>query len=110
LNECDLVILPYRETTESSSAAARMAIASRAPVAVTSIPIFEELDDAVLCLPGDKANNLAGCIAAILDDEDGRRQAIEAADKWLEDHDWKVMAARLKGMVTGIVATERTAG
>jgi glycosyltransferase involved in cell wall biosynthesis/Flp pilus assembly protein TadD len=110
LNECDIKSQPNRDTTESSSAAARTALASRSPVAVTPIRIFEELDGVVLRLPGDEANNLAGRIAAILDDEDGRRQAIEAAGKWLDDHNWQTMAARLKGMVTGIVATERTGG
>jgi glycosyltransferase involved in cell wall biosynthesis len=110
LNECDLVVLPYRETTESSSAAARMALASRTPVAVTPIGIFEELEGAVLRFGGSSVDNIADSIAAMLNDEDGRRQSIEAADKWLNDHDWRVMATRLKGIVTGIVATERTGG
>ncbi|MGE3283110.1 MAG: tetratricopeptide repeat protein [Alphaproteobacteria bacterium] len=110
LNECDLVVLPYRDTTESASGAARIALASRAPVAVTPIRIFEELDGAVLRLPGGKTDDLADGIAALLDDAGGRRQAIEAAGKWLDDHDWQITAARLKGMVTGIVATERTGG
>jgi glycosyltransferase involved in cell wall biosynthesis len=108
LNRCDLIVLPYRETSESASGAARIALASRAPVAVTPIRIFEEFDNAVLRLPDGSPDDIARGIAAMLDDEDRRRQAIEAADKWLEDHDWRVMAARLRGMVTGIVATNRT--
>ena len=110
LNECDLVALPYRDTTELASGAARIALASRAPVAVTPIRIFEELEDAVMRFEGSSPDDIAGGIAAMLNDEERRRQAIAAAGKWLNNHDWRVMAARLQGMVTGIAATERTGG
>lgn len=108
LNECDLVVMPYRETSESSSAAVRLALASRAPVAVTPIRVFDELDDAVLRLDGGEVDDIAAGIAAILEDEERRRKVVEAAGAWLESHDWKTIAARLQGMLHGIVATCRT--
>lgn len=108
LNECDLVVLPYQDTTESASGAARVAIASRAPVAVTPIRIFEDLDDAVLRLDGGGVDDIASGIAAILHDAERRRAVIDKAGLWLESHDWRLLASRLHGMVSGIVATART--
>jgi glycosyltransferase involved in cell wall biosynthesis/tetratricopeptide (TPR) repeat protein len=108
LNECDLLVLPYHDTTESASGAVRVALASRAPVAVTPIRIFEELDDAVIRFAGSSVDDIAAGIAAILESEGKRRRLVECTDRWLEDHDWSLLAARLHGMVTGILATLRT--
>jgi glycosyltransferase involved in cell wall biosynthesis/cytochrome c-type biogenesis protein CcmH/NrfG len=108
LNECDLIALPYQETTESASGAVRVALASRVPVAVTPIRIFDELDGAVLRFAGCEVEDIAVGIATFLDDATARREAIEATGPWLEAHDWKLMAARLQGMAAGIVATRRT--
>jgi glycosyltransferase involved in cell wall biosynthesis len=110
LNECDLIVLPYRETTESASGAARVALASRSPVAVTPIRIFEDFDRAVLRFEGGGTDDIAGGIAAMLDDEDARRTAIEEAGEWLTTHDWRVLAERLHGLATGLVATTRSGG
>jgi glycosyltransferase involved in cell wall biosynthesis len=108
LNECDLIVLPYRETTESASGAVRVALASRAPVAVTPIRLFDDLGGAALRLPGCEVEDVVSGIMSVLEDDARRHEAIAASGRWLEDHDWKLMAARLQGMLTGLVATERT--
>jgi glycosyltransferase involved in cell wall biosynthesis len=108
LNACDLIVLPYQHTTESASGAARIATASRAPVAVTPIPIFADLGEAVLRLGGGEVGDIESGIAAILDDEAGRRLLIERAGLWLEDHDWRLLAARLHGMLAGLAASRMT--
>ena len=51
---------------------------------------------------------IAAGIAAILESEGKRCRLVECTDRWLEDHDWSLLAARLQGMVTGILATLRT--
>lgn len=107
LNECDLVVLPYQHTTESASGSVRTALASRAPVAVTPIPIFDDLGSAVLRLPGNDGDAIAAGVAAALESDAVRRELIAEADRLLENYDWRLLAARLHGMVAGIVATRR---
>lgn len=55
----NLVVIPYQPTTESSSGSARMALASGRPVAVTPIPIFDDMRSAVVTLPGIFAVDMA---------------------------------------------------
>src|SRR5262249_502844 len=52
LNGCDLIVMPYRETRESASGAARIGLASQVPLLVTPLAIFEEMGDSVITLDG----------------------------------------------------------
>ncbi len=52
LNGCDLLVLPRRETSELASGSARVAMASRAPVMVTPVQIFNDLGETVIRAAG----------------------------------------------------------
>ncbi len=105
LNECDLVVLPYQETPESSSAAVRNAICSRAPVAVTPIGIFDDMGDAVLRLSGTGEQAIVAGIAEFLGDADARSAVQAHAGVWLQHHDWAMLGRRLNQIGRGLVAT-----
>ena len=102
---CDLVVLPRRETAESASGSARVAMASRAPVLVTPVAMFDEIGDAVIRAQGLDAPALAAGIGAALRDRGLRERTVEEADRWLEGHDWAGMSERLYGMICGLVAS-----
>jgi glycosyltransferase involved in cell wall biosynthesis/Flp pilus assembly protein TadD len=104
LNQCDLLVLPYRETGESASGAARVAMASRVPVLVTPVPIFYEMGDAVIRAEGLDSSALASGIAAALRDQKLRHHTVDEADRWLKAYDWARMSERLHGMICGLVA------
>jgi glycosyltransferase involved in cell wall biosynthesis len=104
LNQCDLLVLPYRETGESASGAARIAMASRAPVLVTPVPIFDEMGDAVIRAEGLDSSALALGIAVALRGRALRHETVDKADRWLEAHDWARVSERLYGMICGLVA------
>jgi glycosyltransferase involved in cell wall biosynthesis len=107
LADCDLIVLAYDERTDSASGAVRVALSSLAPVAVTRVGIFQELEDAVGWLPSNDPQAMAPAIADLLLDQD-RRRAIQArATAWLQAHDWALVAARLEGMIHGLVAADR---
>ncbi|XOB61326.1 glycosyltransferase [Campylobacterota bacterium DY0563] len=59
LSQTDLVVYPYKKTGESSSAAVRMAIASRTNIAVTPQAIFDELKDFVYYFKSDSIEDIA---------------------------------------------------
>jgi glycosyltransferase involved in cell wall biosynthesis len=59
LKLADLVIYAYQNSGESSSAAVRMGLASTTPVAVTPVPVFDDVHSSVFRLPGLTAEDIA---------------------------------------------------
>lgn len=103
LGECDLLVLPYRHTVESASGAVRVAMASRVPILVTPIPIFEEMGDALLRSETSSVASLADGISRVLSNSALRSSAVNRADSWLEAHSWAHVGRRIAGMISGLV-------
>ena len=99
LSAADLIVFPYQQTQESSSAAIRFALAARRPVAVTPLLIFNDAEDVVRRLPGCAAEQ----IAAGIDDLLGRPDLLQSQQKrqasWLAAHDWQSVSCRLWNML-----------
>ena len=106
LGHCDLIVLPYRDTQEAASGAVRIAMASRVPVLVTPVEIFDELGDAVIRTDGLDVSALASGIAVTLREQKQRDRTVDEADRWLEAHDWARMSERLYGMICGLVENQ----
>ena len=102
LNECDLVVLPYQDTQESSSAAVRTALTAMAPVAVTPLKIFDDVESAVVRLSGSEAHVVAGGIQWLLNHRDARDEAQRLAGDWLRQNEWRVISRRLHGLMLGL--------
>lgn len=103
LAQCDVVVLPYQETNEASSAAARTAMSSRRPVVVTPVRIFEDLDNAVHRLRGSDSASIADGLIEFLQTPVLRQKVINASDTWLQDHSWSTLAQRMHGMMLGLL-------
>lgn len=100
----DLVAFPYQGTEESSSAAVRMALAVGRPTAVTPLPIFADVADAVATLPGTDPAALAaglGELLRTLQQPAARAAAEEKARLHAERRSSRRLSARLRGMVEG---------
>lgn len=109
LAECDLIVLPYQESNESSSAALRSALAAGVAVAVTPLPLFEEARAATLPLSGLDAGAIGPDLAGFLRTEPVRVSAERAARVWLAERHWPVVARRLHGLLGGLHANKRPA-
>jgi FkbM family methyltransferase len=105
LSGCDLLVLPYDESKESSSAALRSALSSGVPVAVTPIAIFEEAGAAVHRFPNLDVASMAADIDALLSDHMARARYQESAATWLAERAWDVLARRMSGMLRGLHAS-----
>ena len=103
LQACDLVVLPYLQTQESSSAALRSCLSSGAAVAVTPIPIFDEAEDAVFRFGASDPCAIAEGVARLLTDVEARKNLQAAAKKWSEQRSWDKIARQMHGMMTGLV-------
>lgn len=104
LSECDLLVMPYAQTLESSSGAVRQAIASGVPTLVSDLPLFDDLGEAVERLANTTPAWLAARIDAMLR-QPGLRAVLQGrAQDWLADHDWLLISERLQGMLRGLHA------
>lgn len=101
LGLADLVVYAYQHTGESSSAAVRMGLAARRPVAVTPLAIFDDVDGVVHRLPGTDPEALAAGIAELAArlraprPDAALRRTVEQAETWFESHRYGRLAARL---------------
>lgn len=104
LRMADLIVFPYQRTGESSSAAVRMGIASGRPVAVTPLPIFDDVADVVHRLPGSRPAEIAAGIAGILRGDDGSGERERARARFLSARGWPAVARRFADIVDGVAA------
>lgn len=99
LTDADLIVFPYQHTGESASGAVRYGMAVERPVAVTPLPIFDDLDGATFRMPGTSAADLADGIAATLDALAANTPDVAAtnnrAARWRDQHDYRVVGRRL---------------
>lgn len=99
LSMADLIVFPYQNTGESSSAAVRYGLASRRPVAVTPLDIFEDVKDAVALLPGqsskDIANGILDALTIFYNDGMLNQEAMVNANKWVYEHQYSRVGSRL---------------
>lgn len=104
LKLADVVAFPYQRSEESSSAAARMAISGRCPVAITPIPIFADIAPACSVLPGVSAPEIAAGLVEVLSvssDPDWRAEQASSIDALAGEMDANELSARLLGMIQG---------
>ncbi|MCW8917617.1 MAG: glycosyltransferase [Gammaproteobacteria bacterium] len=103
LSQADLIVFPYQETGESSSAAVRYGLATGCPVAVTPLTIFDDVSMAVYKLPGTRPEAIAEGINRILTDADNQAEQVRTkAQQWREIHRYSVVGRRLSGMLEGL--------
>ncbi len=107
LRKCDLLVLPYEESKESSSAALRTAMASGVPVAVTPASIFNEVMDAVHRFDRNDLESIVEGIDALLRDEEERRKMQKRAEQWLAERGWPDLSRRMFGMLAGLSSFRR---
>ena len=104
LKSADLVVYPYQESTESSSAAVRMAISGRCLVAITPLSIFADVASACITLPGVTPKALAKGVSDVLkrlNDQNYSNDYLEGVDRFARDLSSEVLSKRVLGMITG---------
>ena len=102
LGAADLIVYCYQQTQESASGAVRIGLASGKPVAVTPLPIFDDVYDAVLTLPGTDEASLASGIRDLIEDRELLNQQTEKAARWAESRRWPLLSTRLLNLIDGI--------
>ncbi|WP_417500942.1 glycosyltransferase [Marinobacter sp.] len=109
LASSNLLILPYRETPESSSAAVRTAVACCPTVAVTPARIFTEVRNATLTLPGFETLHIRQLIEQTWTGSNERdiEQVHKGRERWLAEHSWSIVASRHNRLIKAGTADAR---
>lgn len=106
LSTADLIVFPYQETGESSSASVRYGLATGIPVAVTPLKIFEDVGDAVYrlsgCSPEDMTQSIAKIVKQIQERSETARQKQKRASAWVNAHRYPMLGKRLCNMLTAL--------
>jgi len=96
LEDVSVIVLPYRETNESSSAAVRYALATYKPVVCTQLKIFDDVEDVVHFMPDFSSEAMASTMIELLKDERALHEKERLQKRWIEEHDWSYVAQKLK--------------
>lgn len=102
LRGCDLVVLPYQASKESSSAALRSVLAAGVPVAVTPLPVFDDATGAVVRTSGISPSEIASTAKFLLQNRNSRLALLASAESWGNDRGWPVVAERTRCIVLAL--------
>ncbi len=105
LRACHLVVLPYRQTAESSSAAARTVLAACPQLITTPARIFDELGGACVRTDGYDAKAISRALTRGLEGWPGDvTHALEKARQgWLADNEWSLLVDRYRAIFKAMV-------
>jgi O-antigen biosynthesis alpha-1,2-mannosyltransferase len=107
LSEADILVFPYQVTGESSSAAVRYGLATKRPVAVTPLGIFDDLGDSVFRFsstsPGDIAQGIKKFLEDIRSNSQHAQKTVAVANRWRDAHNCIAAADRLKNICTALL-------
>nr|MBL0721372.1 glycosyltransferase [Sulfurovaceae bacterium] len=108
LHSSDLVIFPYQETGESSSASVRYGLASGRDVAVTPLGIFEDVEEATYKLSGTAPEMMAKSIIEIIRDIETltntkkAKTKKESRERWIREHLYISLGTRLLSIIRAL--------
>ena len=93
LAKCELLVFPYQNTNESASGAVRMGVASGVPIAVSPIPIFDDIDGAIR-MRGTSVDDIVASISELSDEnlESSRKSMVNLRDSL----QWSEVAKRIQ--------------
>ena len=102
LSECDLLVLPYDQSQDSASGAARICMSSGVPVIATDVNIFAEFRLAVSIIADNRAETIASRIDALLNSPKDRQSIQVSMEEWLSTVEWPVMMKRLESIICSL--------
>jgi O-antigen biosynthesis alpha-1,2-mannosyltransferase len=106
ISAADIIVFPYQETGESSSAAVRYGLATGRPVAVTPLPIFDDVNSAVFKFPGISPDQIAQGLVHMLSELEDNTENVQkicaSAREWRKAHSYSHLSNRIYGMIQAL--------
>lgn len=104
LASIDLLVYPYKNTGESSSAAIRSGLGAGRPILTTPLRIFDEVASFTFRSRDGTPEALAEAIRPLVVDPDRLALHHERQKSWMAEYDWSRIADRLTAILRGTVA------
>jgi glycosyltransferase involved in cell wall biosynthesis len=98
----DLIVMPYKETQESSSAAMRFVLPLGRPIAAPDIAIFADARDALALIPDASPAGLARSIGALLADPERLEEWAARTAAFAKQISWDAIAARHRAIYSSV--------
>lgn len=103
LAACDVLVFPYQNTTESSSAAVRIGLASGRPVLCSPLSIFSDVANVVKMLPGEQVQDICSGLEQFLSsDAQSRSELAGPQAGWVQRYGWPNVARLLREKLDGL--------
>jgi glycosyltransferase involved in cell wall biosynthesis len=98
LSSADLIVLPYTMSTESSSAAIRLPLASGTPILCSDLPLFDEFQEVVHRYPAQDVAALARRLCELSTDTEELRRFTARQEALVEELSWRAVAKRFQAL------------
>ena len=110
LSVADMIVYPYQQTNESSSAAIRHGLASNNPVFCTQLSIFNDVSQCVNWIKGFKAADICNAVMAFLNDVDktSTMKSKSEQERWIKKHEWNVVSRRMANIIRSVQLNKPT--
>jgi glycosyltransferase involved in cell wall biosynthesis len=107
LSSADLIVLPYTMSTESSSAAIRLPLASGTPILCSDLPLFDEFQEVVHRYPAPDVAALALRLCELSTDTAKLRRFTARQEALVEELSWKAVAKRFQALAASCLSSKR---
>ena len=102
LKNAEVIVYPYQSSNESSSGAVKMGIAAGRPIAVTPLPVFEDIPkDVAYRLPGVSPDKIAEGLQFLMLDQNLQRSLVGHMAAYREERRWDALSERLLHTIQG---------
>jgi len=92
LQASDIIVMPYQDTQESSSAATKFALSAKRPLIVTDIPIFNEYNGEVYKIKTCSPKDIADGIQKVLNHKELQLKLINNIENRITYENWGTIA------------------
>jgi glycosyltransferase involved in cell wall biosynthesis len=103
LQASDIVVLPYKDTQESSSAAAKFALSAKRPLIVTDIPIFNEYDGEVYKIKMCSPKEIASGIQKVWNNKDEQLRLVNNIEIKIASENWAIITKEYEKIINNLV-------
>lgn len=104
IDAADCIVLPYKDTRESASAAVTVGLASGKPVLVSPLHIFDDLAPVTRRLGGFDVEHIVEAVTALVQSPEAFRDMQQRQRDWLGLRSTAAQAERFAGTVEGLLA------
>jgi len=99
LSSAELLVLAYKETQESASAAIREMLAINRPVLCTKQNIFNDVSDIVHFVDGYTPSHISDSIIELLSDSSRLNSKAKLQEEWIKECSWKNVGKKFTNII-----------